>query len=279
MTPQEIEKEIKDIFDRNYEMLKLEGGHALTGDVRQAALQQVLFYYRKLQGIAEKVTETEVKLTLPDQKTPDGRPFTIEGVVDIVREDDHIWMYDIKTHDPEYIAANKDLYEDQLNVYAHIYQTLRCNQLDHTAIIATSFPRALQLAIAAGDPQQIQQQVDKWDPVIELEFDHSKVKATIKCFGQTVDDIESNRFEPCSLETLKEKVPGTNTIFATRVCRNCDTRFSCESYRQYALQTGARSASNFKKYFEDYGDELQQEEFITANINLDKINTPTELER
>ena len=37
MTPEEIEEHIKEIFNRNYEMLKLEGGHGLTPNVLQAA--------------------------------------------------------------------------------------------------------------------------------------------------------------------------------------------------------------------------------------------------
>ena len=30
-------------------------------------------------------------------------------------------MYDIKTHDADFVNANED-YEDQLNVYTHIWQ-------------------------------------------------------------------------------------------------------------------------------------------------------------
>ncbi|NTV79743.1 MAG: hypothetical protein HGA25_11585, partial [Clostridiales bacterium] len=58
----------------------------------------------------------------------------LEGlnVVDIVRDDEETWMYDIKTHDPDFIAGNKTFYEKQLNVYSYIYQNLRGNQLDHT---------------------------------------------------------------------------------------------------------------------------------------------------
>jgi hypothetical protein len=115
--------------------------------------------------------------------------------------------------------------------------------------------------------------------LIELTFDQSKVKATIKDFAAVVDKIETNYFEPQPIGMLKTKIEGTNTIFATRVCRNCDARFSCESYRKYALQTGTRTQSNFKKYFEDYGSDMEQEEFITANINLDKVNQQVDVER
>lgn len=277
MKQEEIEERIKDIFEQNYEMLKLEGGHALTPDVRQAALTQVLYYYRRLQSIAEKVTDTEVKLTLPDQLTPDGRRFTIEGVVDIVREDDEVWMYDIKTHDPDYIAGNIEQYEMQLNVYAFIYENLRSNRLDHTAIISTAFPANMKAALASGDETRINLEMLKWNPLIEIPFDQSKVQSTINDFAEVVDKIETNCFEHPTIEVLKSKIEGTNTIFATRVCRNCDARFSCEAYREYALQTGTRTQSNFKKYFEDYGSDLEQEEFITANINLEKINSQPEI--
>lgn len=279
MKPEEIEDRIKEIFEQNYEMLKLEGGHALTSDVRNAALTQVLYYFRKLRSIAENVTETEVKLTLPDQTTPEGRKFTIEGVVDIVREDDEVWMYDIKTHDPDYITGNIEYYEKQLNVYAHIFESLRGNELDHTAIISTAFPPNMRAAIASGDPNRIDQELNRWNPLIEIPCDHSKVQATIQDFASVVDKIETHCFEPQPIEILKGKILGTNTIFATRVCRNCDARFSCEAYRDYALQTGTRTQSNFKKYFEDYGSDLEQEEFITANINLDRINIQQEIPR
>src|SRR6267142_4674666 len=131
MTPEEIENKIKNIFEQNYETLRLEGGHALAADVLQAAMNQVLYNYRKLRIIAENVSETEVKLTLPEQITPEGRKFTIEGVVDIVEEGNDVWMYDIKTHDPDYIKGNTQLYKSQLNIYSYIYQMLRGNKLDH----------------------------------------------------------------------------------------------------------------------------------------------------
>lgn len=273
MTPQEVENRIKEIFEQNYEMLKLEGGHALTPDVTQAAMMQVLYYYRKMRSIAERVTDTEVKLTLPDQTTPDGRRFTIEGVVDIVREDDEIWMYDIKTHDPDYIKGNKEYYEKQLNVYAHIYENVRGNKLDHTAIISTAFPANMKAAVVSGDPNRIEQEFIKWNPLIEIPFDQSKVQATIQDFGEVVDQIETNQFEPATLEFLKSKIEGTNTIFATRVCRNCDARFSCSSYREYVVASGGKSQANFKKYFEDFGGDLEQEEWINGNINLQTINS------
>ncbi|QNA46465.1 PD-(D/E)XK nuclease family protein [Lacibacter sediminis] len=277
MTDQEIEKRLAEIFAQNYELLKMEGGHALTEAGQKDAFNQVLYYYRKLKEVASKVTDTEVKLTLPDQKTPDGRSFTIEGIVDIVREEDEVWMYDIKTHDPFYVMANKHLYEKQLNVYAYIWENLRGNPLDHTAVISTVIPDALKEAESVGDTARIQKELTKWEPVIEIPYKEDNVKDTIHDFALVVDNIEKHCFTPPPLKVLDDKIYGTNSKFATRICRNCDARFSCSSFREYATKLQKSGTMNFKKYYEDFGTDAEQEEFINASIDLDKINSIPEL--
>jgi hypothetical protein len=263
---QVIEK-IKEYFEENYELMRLEGGHSITEDIKQLALTQVLYYFTKLRDVATKVTDTEVKLTLPDQKTTKGRSFTIEGVVDIVRDDDETWMYDIKTHDIAYIESNKALYGKQLNVYAHIWQELRGQQLNKTAIISTAYPEGLKQAHLFNDQFRIQYELSKWKPLVDLEFEQEKVKDVINDFAEIVDCIEDKKFHPASVETLQEKKEGTNALFATRVCRNCDARFSCTSYREYAIGKGKGERGNFKKYFDDFGSDTDKEEWINANLS------------
>ncbi len=277
MTDEEIEIRIRETFAQNYELLKLDGGHALTEATQQDALQQVLFYFRKLKEIAKRVTETEVKLTLPDQKTPYGRSFTIEGIVDIVREENEVWMYDLKTHDPFFINANKEQYEKQLNVYAYIWENLRGNSLDHTAVISTVLPDALKEAHTFNDTKRMATELEKWQPIIEIPFNEENVKDTIDDFATVVDKIEQHCFTPPSVEVLNNKIEGTNSKFATRVCRNCDARFSCSSFREYAAKIQKGTTMNFKKYYEDFGTDAEQEEFINASINLDKINGGAEI--
>ncbi len=279
MTDQEIEKRLEEIFAQNYELLKMEGGHALTEAGQKDALNQVLYYYRKLKEVATKVTDTEVKLTLPDQKTPECRNFTIEGIVDIVREGDEVWMYDIKTHDPFYVMANKHLYEKQLNVYAYIWENLRGNPLDHTAVISTVIPDALKEAESIGDTVRMQKELTKWEPVIEIPYKEDNVKGTLHDFALVVDNIEKHCFTPPPVKVLDDKIYGTNSKFATRICRNCDARFSCGSFREYATKLQKGGTMNFKKYYEDYGTDAEQEEFINASINLDKINITPELQQ
>ena len=279
MEEYEIIDKIKEYFEDNYELMRLEGGHAVTEDIKQLALTQVLYYFTKMREVAMKVTDTEVKLTLPDQKTPKGRNFTIEGIVDIVRDDNETWMYDIKTHDKNYIESNKELYEKQLNVYAHIWQQLRGQALDKTAIISTAYPEGLKQAHLLNDQFRIQYELSKWNPMIELDFDQEKVQEVVDHFAEIVDCIEEKKFKPASVETLRSTMEGTNALFGTRVCRNCDVRFSCASYREYATSKGKGERGSFRKYFDDFGSDTDKEEWVNANLAVkspDDIN-PAEI--
>jgi hypothetical protein len=266
MTEKEIEQKLRDDFENNYEYLSLESGHGLNPFVREEAFQQVLYYFKKLKQIASKVTETEVRLTLPEQTTKKGRKFTIEGIVDIVVEDDEVCMYDIKTHDKEHIEKNKDFYKEQLGVYAYIWQGLRGEKLDRLAVISTSLPGLLKLAIRNGNKEKELQEFAKWDPVIPLEIIEDDINLTVEKFGIIVDKIEENEFAPVSLEKLNEIVASPNVKFATRVCRNCDARFSCASHRKYVMESNEKSKDQFKKYLNDYGDDGDHEDFLLGNI-------------
>ena len=100
------------------------------------------FFEEKNRALIERITRSEVKLSLPEQKTPkDKIPYTMEGVVDIVQEVDGVWLYDLKTHDQERIKANLTPYKEQLFIYAFIWKNLQGNQLDNTAIISTPLPK------------------------------------------------------------------------------------------------------------------------------------------
>lgn len=268
MTNDEIERRILDFFEDNLEMLKMEGGHALAPYVTEMARQQVLLYWRKLHEIAEKVTDTEVKLNLPQQRTPKGRPFGIEGVVDIVRENDRVVMYDIKTHAADEIRENTQDYERQLNVYAHIWQNLRNQQLDETTIICTQYPPALRYALDKGDLARQEHELARWNPLIDIPFDEGHVDETIADFARVVDEIEDGHFAPPSLDVLRATAPGAKVPFATHVCRNCDARFSCNAYREFVRGKHSRSSfdSLFKQYLDDFGTDDERDEVRLAGI-------------
>lgn len=164
VTDDEVKERIREFFDRNYELLRQEGGHVLAEGAKRQAFEQALLYWRKLKAIATSVTETEVKLALPGLKTPKGRPFVLEGVVDLVREGNKVQMYDLKTHEVSEVLAEKELYEDQLNVYAYIWKELRGQSLNRTAIIATRLPNKLREALRGGNPKP---ESKRWQPGIQ----------------------------------------------------------------------------------------------------------------
>jgi hypothetical protein len=266
MTTSEVEEKIREYFEDNYELLALESGHTVTEDVKRLALQQVLFYYKKMRHVAERVTDTEVRLTLPNQKTAKGRTFTIEGIVDIVREGDETWMYDIKTHDPEFVQANRAFYEKQLNVYGYIWQGLRGQPLDHTAVISTDFPPDLKDAMRENDAFRINEAVERWNPEINIPYHPEHVEETIRDFANTVDCIENHEFAPPPPERLEEKLAGSNSRFGRRICRRCDARFSCNSFRAYIFKGGTALQSDYQKFITDLADDADQEDWINANL-------------
>jgi hypothetical protein len=230
----DVEKWLEGTFAKNYHRLRIESGHALSPEVREAARQQVLYYWRKLRTLAESITDTEVRLHLPNQKSKAGRKFGIEGVVDIVRESERTTMYDLKTHDPDYVRQNLVEYERQLNVYAYIWSILRGQPLTDTAVITTQFPQSLSDAIRSGDRARIDEEVSKWEPVVPIDFAQDHVMRTVEEFGEVIDKIEAGEFQPPTVAMLrKEEVKGRS--FASRVCRNCDIRFSCSSFRKYSM--------------------------------------------
>jgi hypothetical protein len=272
MTDKDIEDFILESFEDNFERLKLESGHAITPDVKEAALQQVLMYWKKMRAVAEKVTETEVKLTIPEQVTPEGRKYSIHGIVDIVREDELTLMYDIKTHDADFVRDNVDLYEKQLNVYAHIWQKLRGMKLDGTAIIATAPTNDLKHAMRNGNSELIEKAMQEWEPLIDIPIDETSLDETIKDFGSVIDKIESRQFCPPPLEKLNSPVSvSKKVLFGTDACRNCDARFSCTSFRQYAQANYQRPETAMHYYLNEFGSDQEKGEWLDANLETAEL--------
>lgn len=262
----DIEQFIQEAFDQNYETLRIATARTLSPAGREAARRQVLMYWRKLRHIAERITDTEVRLTLPNQKSPAKRKYSIHGVVDIVRDDDRVVMYDIKTHDAKFVSDNPGDYTDQLNVYAHIWTQLRGQPLDEVGIIGTRLPPEIHRALEEQDEQRLQIALQDWNPVVIIPFDPIQVEETIEEFGEVVDDIEDHRFRPPSVRDLRKPVYGSET-FAIYVCRQCDARFSCDTYRRYMRQDqSGHDEKRYWTYFEDFGLDEEQEMWRAANL-------------
>jgi DNA helicase-2/ATP-dependent DNA helicase PcrA len=216
-----IDQRIKD----NYQVLSKESSHKLAPHTLAAAHDQVVHYWNKLGNLAQTITDTEVPLTLPGQTTPNGIIYSLHGVVDMAKEvgGNQSHLYDIKTHDADSVRAYSGYYQEQLNVYAHIWQTLHGQTLSGTSIIATRPPSNIN-ALAA------------WNPVVPLPFNSTAVAATINHFGEIVDCIETRQFQPRAIADLPVTSEGERGSLFDEVCSNCDGRFSCSSYAGYLEQ-------------------------------------------
>lgn len=259
-TDGEIETFIRERFETNLRRIQAETGAGLAPHIKQMALRQVIYYWRRLNKIATQVTETEVRLNLPSLRTPQGREYGIEGVVDIVREDGRTIMYDIKSNDADYVHAHRAEYSSQLNVYAHIWQVLREQELSETAVISTSLPTPMKVAIANEDWEAVEREMDRWEPVVSVPFDPSDVDQAIGAFGEVVDQIEDGLFSPPDVERLISRGIDDERPFASHVCRNCDARFSCGSYRIYANGSAEKEDPEFAALIESMAEEWEQEE-------------------
>jgi hypothetical protein len=270
------ERFLMEAFEANFERLREESGRSLAPFVKESARQQVLLYYRRLHELAAQVEETEVRLVLPEQTSPAGRQYTLEGVVDIVEDSDSTVMYDIKTYlDADAARDHVEPHYRQLNVYAHIWKGLRGRQLDKVAVIATRPTRPLYRALRAGEPARIQTAMEAWNPVLEVTVDGDVVAEVMESFGRVVDLIEDRKFSPPGIEVLKAPSrPDGKTPFSQDVCLNCDARFGCVSYRQLVrAQSPGRADQALRDASADFGGEAEKQDWrnsgVTATARID----------
>lgn len=224
MNTKEIEDFIKLRLKENLKLMQAETGQRVNQNVVIAAERQALAYWHTMHMLAEKITETEVKLSLPECTTPKGRTFTIEGVVDIVKEDSGMSIYDIKTMPPDYVEKNKLKFAMQLNVYAHILAGLKGYKVKRAAVIATAPADALKRRFNTAPFEVFIDMLKSMDPFVEIPLDEASITDTITKFGEIVDRIQDGDFKPKSVGDLKRKDTdgGKTRQFGTDVCRNCD---------------------------------------------------------
>jgi hypothetical protein len=103
--------------------------------------------------------------------------------------------------------------------------------------------------------------------VMPIEINAQHLNEMVMAFGETVDQIEDGCFTPPPVERLGQQQSHRQT-FATRVCRNCDARFSCSAYREYAKSGGLRDSSIFLRYYEDFGEEETLDSWRDAALGI-----------
>ncbi len=143
---------------------------------------------------------------------------------------------------------------------------MRKQPLDEVAIIATAYPDGVKEALASRDELRLENELNEWNPLVEIELNPQHVEEIITDFGRIVDCIESGEFKPATLEKLGTRYGDKTAMFATVVCRNCDARFSCGSYHRYVLGAGGGTELTLRQYIGDYGPDLDQQEWLSGGL-------------
>lgn len=269
----DIEEFIHECFSENYTSLSSETGKSLSLKQQEAAIQQVVYYLYRMWDIAENVTETEVKLVLPGQRTRKNRKYNLLGVVDLVSDDSGTRMYDLKTLEKDVILEDKEKFKKQLSIYSHIWKGIKDQKLDGTAIIATSVPAEIKRVVKQfiEDPeakfQEFHSAIEKVEPIISVDVNEAQIQDFLTEFGDTIDKIEERVFTPANVIKLRTKQHATNSDFGSLVCRNCDARYSCDSYREYIGSARGKVRTLFGQYWDD--DEESAESWIIDNLYED----------
>lgn len=101
-----------------------------------------------------------------------------------------------------------------------------------------------------------------------IPFDPNEVEETTEDFGVVVDAIECGEFSPPPTPKLKRRDYGRET-FGTRVCGNCDVRFSCSSYREYVKQQPTKGRRRSMDFYEIFHDDQDREAWRESALGGD----------
>jgi len=187
------EPRIRELFDRTFRFLCLSDVRPIGDRARDAAIAQVLNYFRQNRDEMRRVIQTEVDVSLEK----DG--YILAGKVDLLLGGDgRLELLDFKTSprpkdSPELIAAC----ERQLCTYAHILERRHGRRVDRLLLYWTSEPH-------------------KQYALMVLPYDPTRVEEAGLHFDETVRRIQSREF---SVTTPPE----------AEICKECDLRMLCRS--------------------------------------------------
>jgi DNA helicase-2/ATP-dependent DNA helicase PcrA len=187
------ETRIRELFDRTFRFLVASDVRPIGDQARDAALLQVMNYFRQNRDEMHRVIQTEVDVSLEK----DG--YILVGKVDLLLGGDgKLELLDFKTSprpkgSPELIAA----YERQLCTYAHILERRHGRHVDRLLLYWTSEPR-------------------KQDALMMLLYDPKRVDEAGLHFDETVRRIQAREF-------------AVTTPPEAAICKECDLRMLCSA--------------------------------------------------
>lgn len=187
------ELRVQELFGRTFNFLVASDVRPIGDKARDAALRQVMNYFRQNHAEMRRVIQTEVDVSLEK----DG--YILVGKVDLLLGGDgKLELLDFKTSprpsdSPELIAA----YERQLCTYAHILERRHNRRVDRLLLYWTSEAR-------------------KEDALMVLPYDPAKVQEAGRYFDNVVLRIQGREFAV--------KHPPERAI-----CKECDLRHMCHA--------------------------------------------------
>lgn len=187
------EPRVRDLFERTFRFLAMSDVRPIGDAARDAALSQVMNYFRQNRDEMRRVIQTEVDVSLEK----DG--YILTGKVDLLMGGDgKLELLDFKTSprpkdSPELIAA----YERQLCTYAHILEQRHGKRVDRLLLYWTSEPL-------------------KKDALMVLPYDPNRVEEAGRHFDHTVRRIQAKEF------AVKDPPEAA-------ICKECDLRMLCRS--------------------------------------------------
>ena len=187
------EPRIRELFDRTFGFLVASDVRPIGDRAREAALTQVMNYFRQNRDEMRRVIQTEVDVSLEK----DG--YILAGKVDLLLGGDgKLELLDFKTSprpkdSPELIAS----YERQLCTYAHILERRHGRRVDRLLLYWTSEAR-------------------KQDALMVLPYDPRRVEEAGRHFDEAVRRIQAREF-------------AVTTPPEAAICKECDLKMLCRS--------------------------------------------------
>jgi DNA helicase-2/ATP-dependent DNA helicase PcrA len=184
---------IRDLFDRTLRFLIASDVRPIGDRAREAALAQVLNYFRQNRDEMRRIIQTEVDVSLEKEG------YILAGKVDLLLGGDgKLELLDFKTSprpkdSPDLIAA----YERQLCTYAHILERRHGRHVDRLILYWTSEAR-------------------KADALMVLPYDPGRVEEAGRHFDETMRRIQAREF---AVATPPESA----------ICKECDLRNLCSA--------------------------------------------------
>jgi DNA helicase-2/ATP-dependent DNA helicase PcrA len=182
-------------FGTNYAYLTKRERAYLAPNVKRAALEQVLRYYRRNIGNWKRVKEAEVDVSLVKDN------YILKGSIDLIQgEDDTVEIVDFKSEKKLDVNNPKDRekldrYRRQLEVYAYIVEERTGIAVSKTHLYYTS--------------------EESGNPYITFLKNSRSTERTIATFDEVVRRIEAKDF------SIPER--------PTKLCKGCDMRFYCDA--------------------------------------------------